>query len=293
MRVLVTGHLGLIGSEVCAQLLDSGIKPRGLDWKATGSERGDITSHASVTAAMSGCSAAVHLASISDTGIVERSKSASRAINVGGTRTVLGAAERLGVPMVYASSREVYGERCCHLPVIEDAELAPVNEYGRQKCECEQMVLSSLLPASVVRFSNVYGSARDYPDRVVPAFVRMALAGGELQVHGLDSAFDFTHVSDAARLVVMLATRLAGGKEIPPVLNCCTGRATSLRELADLCCDIAGAGTVALTQPRSRDPSWFCGSTVRAARFGWRYQIELEDGIRALAEEYKTHGTID
>ena len=288
MRVLVTGHCGLIGSELVSQLQRSGVETIGLDLRGAGHERGDVTDRDAVAAAVRRCSVVVHLAAWSRPVLVERDPFHARLTNVGGTETVVAAAEQRGCPIVYASSREVYGEQAQRHPVTESTELEPVNEYGRQKVACERMVAASLVSSTVVRFSNVYGSTSDWPDRVIPAFVRGALRGETLLVEGADSAFDFTHVSDAARLLMMLCQMLEGGERAPQVLNCCTGKATSLGNLAKLVCAVCGGGTLQLAAPRTGDPSWFCGNADRAHRLGWTHLVELQTGLSRLARDHAT-----
>jgi UDP-glucose 4-epimerase len=288
MRVLVTGHCGLIGSELVKQLHLVGAEPFGIDLRGTGDERGDITDRHAVAFAMQRCDVVVHLAAWSRPVLVERDPFRARLTNVRGTETVVAAAEKRGCPIIYASSREVYGEQAHWLSVQESTELAPVNEYGRQKVACEYSVAASLVPSTVVRFSNVYGSTSDWPDRVIPAFVRGALLGQMLRVEGAESAFDFTYVADAARLLGMLCQCLASGQRAPQVLNCCTGTATSLLSLAKLVCDVCGGGTLQVTEPRTGDPSWFCGDAARAHKFGWTHLVELQTGLSRLAQDYGT-----
>ena len=61
------------------------------------------------------------------------------------------------------------------------------------------------LRACVIRLSNVYGSTQDHADRVVPAFARAALLGQPLRIDGYDHTFDFTHISDTAQTLAVLA----------------------------------------------------------------------------------------
>ena len=286
MRVLVTGHCGLIGSELVKQLCSAGSDAVGIDLRGSGAERGDITDRHAVAFAMQRCDVVVHLAAWSRPMLVEREPLQARLVNVGGTETVIAEAERRGCPIIYASSREVYGEQAQRCPVPESATLQPVNEYGKQKVICERLVALAVVPSVIVRFSNVYGLAHDWPDRVVPAFVAGALRGEILRIEGAASAFDFTHVSDAARLLVMLCQRLGNGEPAPRVLNCCTSKATSLLALAKMACNICGGGTTQIMAPRLGDPSWFCGDNTLAHAFGWDPLVELSEGMKELATQF-------
>src|SRR5207249_2203872 len=48
----------------------------------------------------------------------------------------------------------------------------------------------------IMRFSNVYGSQRDLPERVVPKFMNKALRGEDLALYGGEQILDFTFIDD-------------------------------------------------------------------------------------------------
>ncbi len=122
--------------------------------------------------------------------------------------------------VVYASSREVYGDPAT-LPVPEDAPLEPVNIYGRSKAAAEAAVgraREAGLATAIVRFSNVFGSTADHRDRVVPAFARAAATGGTISIEGAENTFDFTHVEDVGRGLALLVECLKDGhRALPPI----------------------------------------------------------------------------
>jgi len=117
VRVLVTGGTGYVGSHAVAALVRSGHEVRLLvrspDRVATSLgpigvsapdvTAGDITDAGSIDAALVGCDAVVHAASVYS--LDPRDAPTIAATNVRGTETVLGAARRAGVdPIVYVSS---------------------------------------------------------------------------------------------------------------------------------------------------------------------------------------------
>ena len=117
MRVLVTGGTGFVGSHTVAALVERGhdvrlfvrapdriapaLEPLGVP--ALPYTVGDVTDPAAVQAAMDGCDAVVHCASVftlssRDGGAVQRN-------NVDGAEVVIGTAHRLGLdPIVHVSS---------------------------------------------------------------------------------------------------------------------------------------------------------------------------------------------
>ncbi len=117
MRVLVTGGTGYVGSHAAAALMRSGrdvrLLVRSPDRVATSLGPlgvsapdvavGDITDAGSIDAALVGCDAVVHAASVYS--LDPRDIPRIAATNVRGTETVIGAARRAGVdPIVYVSS---------------------------------------------------------------------------------------------------------------------------------------------------------------------------------------------
>ena len=236
--ILVTGSEGLVGTALSAELRARGFAVAGLDLKLPAGHpgRADIADGQAVEQLVDGCDGIVHLAAVSRVVWAERDPERCWRINVEGTRNVLRAARgSQSRPWVlFASSREVYGEPT-RLPVAEDAALRPMNVYGRSKAAGEDLVgevRDSGLTTAIVRFSNVYGSTDDHPDRVIPAFARGAVEGADLRVDGSGSTFDFTHLNDAVAGVLAMIDAMESGEARLPTLHLCTGRATTLGELA-------------------------------------------------------------
>lgn len=286
--ILVTGAEGLVGRALGVALRRHGFSVRGLDLRARGEAAGDVRDAGRVRTAAEGCSGIVHLAAVSRVVLAERDPDACWATNVGGLRNVIDAAlARPKAPwVVFASSREVYGQSPT-LPVTEDAPLRPVNAYGRSKVEGERLMAeakASGLRGCVVRLSNVFGSVRDHPDRVVPAFARAAARGLPLRVEGEGNTFDFTHVADVTKALLIVARRFANGQDVPAPLHFVTGRPTTLAELASLAVGLGGRGSLVCHGPtRSFDVARYYGCPERArVELGWTSHISLREGLRML-----------
>lgn len=288
--ILVTGHAGLVGSALVPALRSSGRAVRGLDLRAEGAELGDVRDFGAVCRAMDGVSGVVCLAAVSRVMWAERDPGLCQAVNVDGLANVLRVA--LGQPrppwVLFASSREVYGHTTGR--VTEDQPLAPVNAYGRSKATGERMVQaarSAGLRTAIVRLSNVFGSVDDHHDRVVPAFCRAATERRGLLVEGTSSVFDFVHVSDAVRGLVALTGRLETG-ESPRTVHLVTGVSTSLLELAELCCGVAGGGVPVPSAERTCDVSRFEGDPWQAYDdLGWRARVPLAVGVAQLVRDFQ------
>lgn len=293
--ILVTGSEGLVGSALFRALSDAGFEVIRFDCNAPpGRGRADVRDTAAVRGAIARCAGVVHLAAVSRVIWGERDPQGCWETNVGGTQNVLGAA--LAAPqspwVLFASSREVYGQPDS-LPASEDTPLEPVNIYGRSKVAGERLVGEAReagLRAATVRLSNVYGSAADHADRVVPAFARGAARGERLRVEGAGHTFDFTHLDDTTRGLLSIIRALEAGEDRLPPLHLVTGAATTLGELAALAVSIAGtAAEVVEAPPRSFDVSRFQGCPRRAKEIlGWEARVTVREGLTRLIHAFRS-----
>ncbi len=291
-RILLTGSEGLIGRALRASLEVFGVDVAGLDIRGADNEAGDVRDAQRVQQAVTGRHGIVHLAAVSRVVWGERDPETCREVNIGGLRSVIAAARsQTHRPwLVFASSREVYGQPD-RFPVAEDAPLQPINVYGHTKVEGEQLIRVARndgLRTAVVRLSNVYGSTRDHPDRVVPAFARNAVVGDTLRVEGADHSFDFTHIDDVVRGIASLIRMLANGKSPPPI-HLLTGRSLTLGELATLAVELARTeAPIVQAPPRLFDASHFRGDPSRALQLlGWTPRVSFPQGLARLIRDFR------
>lgn len=292
--ILVTGSRGLIGSALGKMLDDRAIAWRSFDIR---DDRGQDTRDAEALCdAMHGVDGVVHLAAISRVVWAEQDPSRAQRVNVDALDGLLRLATtgRDKPWVVFASSREVYGEQES-LPASEDAPLKPMNTYARSKVAGERMVEEAReagLLAQIVRFSNVYGSTEDHEDRVVPAFARSAARGGSVRVDGPDNTFDFTNIDDVARGLAQVCEATMQGEQLPPI-HFLTGRGTTLGELAELAA-VNARHPISVTHAPSRafDVSRFYGDPERArGLLGWTAEVSLERGFADLVARFETEET--
>jgi len=292
-RILITGSSGLIGRALRLALHEQGYCIRGLDIRASGTEAGDVCHPDTLRQAIQGCAGVIHLAAVSRVVWGERDPEHCEKVNIGGVRHLIDAAlQSAHRPwLVFASSREVYGQ-AEQLPVPEEAPLRPVNVYARTKVAGERLMTEARehgLQTSIVRFSNVFGSIHDHPDRVVPAFARAAALGKPLRVEGSEHTFDFTHVQDVADAVVALVRVLQAGPSTLAPIHFVTGQPTTLGQLANLAIRLAGSDSPILLAPeRNFDVARFYGCPQRAqAQLGWTAKVSLEQGLAALIQAFR------
>lgn len=298
---LVTGGCGFIGSHLAVALRAQGNRVRVLDDLSTGSTanlapgatllRGDVADPATVRDAMAGVDGCFHLAAIAS---VERGVQdwfATHRTNLSGTVAVLEAARPSGppggrgVPVVYASSAAVYGDHAV-LPLDEDMPTRPLSAYGADKLGCEQHArvagVVHSIPTMGLRFFNVFGPRQDPRSPysgVISIFCDRLARGEPVEVFGDGGQTrDFICVTD---VVAALLAAMRSATPTAPVVNVCTGRPTSVRDLAGVVARLCRTSCEVRLQPARRgDIRHSRGSPVRAqAMLNLQPPIELEQGL--------------
>jgi UDP-glucose 4-epimerase len=262
---LVTGGCGFIGSHLCEALIARGDSVRILDDLSTGSIenvraghlllRGNVADPEFVASAMEGVVGCFHLAAVASVERSTRDWFGAHRTNLSGTIAVFDAARRIGrdrpLPVVYASSAAVYGD-CKQLPIKETTQARPRSAYGADKygCELHARIASEVfgVPTVGLRFFNVYGPRQNPASPysgVISIFCDRLRRGLPIDVFGNGSQTrDFVFVSD---VVNALLTSMNQIRERFAVFNVCTGKPTSVLELARLIAELCER------QPEIRD----------------------------------------
>ncbi|MFL1463375.1 NAD-dependent epimerase/dehydratase family protein [Roseococcus sp. DSY-14] len=243
---LITGGCGFIGSHLASALLARGDRVRVLDDLSTGLRdnllpgcdllEGDVADPALVRRAMEGVDGCFHLAAIASVELGLRDWLGTHRVNLGGTITVLDAARAGRVPVAYASSAAVYGEQA-RMPITEAAVPRPLSSYGADKLGSEQhaRVAGAVhgVPSCGLRFFNVFGPRQDPRSPysgVISIFCGRMAAGEPVTIHGDGrQTRDFVPV---AQVVAALLGGMRAASVAAPVFNVCTGRPTSVLDLA-------------------------------------------------------------
>jgi UDP-glucose 4-epimerase len=308
-RVVVTGGAGFIGANLCRTLarapgIDAVVV---VDDLSTGSPdnlagidaveiiEGSILDAATLSRAVEGADAVVHLAARASVPRSLEDPVATHDVNATGTLRVLEAARQAGgAHVVVASSSSVYGANNT-LPASEDLAPLPLSPYAASKLAAEGYSLSYArsfgLPVLVFRFFNVFGPlqrAGHAYAAVVPAFVAAALAGDALPVHGDGGQTrDFTFVGSVVRV---LADAVDRGVTAPGPVNLAFGGRASLVELAGSLGEVLGRplpldhGPARVGDVRDSQADQ---SRLRAL-FPQIEPDSLTDGLRATVEWFRT-----
>jgi len=254
-RVLITGGMGFIGSHLAETLLEQGHQVTVIDDLSTG--RFDNVSHLtrdrrfsfvvdSITTPgalrplLKDGDIVFHLAAGVGVKLIVENPLQCIKVNVAGTEAVLEAALSFKVPVLIASTSEVYGKGS-RIPFAEDDDVVlGSTRFSRWSYAAAKMVDEFLglayyrqkgLPVVIFRLFNTVGPRQTGQyGMVVPRFVQAALAGAPLRVYGDGGQSRcFLHVKDAVQAIVSLASC---PEAVGEVLNVGSTESVTILELA-------------------------------------------------------------
>lgn len=198
-RVLVTGGAGFIGCVLVKKLLDQGFQVRVLDRLYWGRKpladvaekieiiHGDIRNIQDDW--LHDIDSVVHLAGLSNDPTAEFDPKANWEMNAVATEKLAETCKRLGISrLTFGSSCSIYDGLPSGIDYTEDHEVTPQGAYAEAKYAAEQSLLKladdDFCPV-ILRQGTVYGfSPRMRYDLVVNTFLKDALKGGRLYLHG-------------------------------------------------------------------------------------------------------------
>ena len=165
--------------------------------------------------------------------------------NVVAVANLLAALDRHTRPirLVHLGSAAEYGAVPAGRPVPETYPAQPVSAYGMSKLAGTELVLTARRhgrPATVLRVFNPIGPgtpASLLPGRLVATLRRAAETGERARLGSLAGHRDFVDARDVAEAVHAAAVST---DRLPGVLNVGSGRATALRDLAELAAKATG-----------------------------------------------------
>jgi UDP-glucuronate 4-epimerase len=152
------------------------------------------------------------------------------------TYNVLEYCRQHNLPIVFSSSREVYGDIHRYITEESYADFSfTESPYSASKISGEALIYSYAqcygLRYLVFRFSNVYGrfdNDIERMERVLPLFVRKIAQHEPITVYGKDKVLDFTYVDDCVNGIFRGLDLLVSGRGSNHTINLAYGQGNTL-----------------------------------------------------------------
>ncbi len=302
MRILLTGSSGQIGTNLALRLLADGHEVFGVDKRRNTWTREfdtllqDLAGHyAPFRGGMNGVEyervdLVIHLAAHAKVHqlVLEPQRALENAMM---TFNVLEYCRALDLPLVFSSTREVYGDVHRFEEYGEaSADFAYTESpYSASKIASEAFIYSYAkcygLRYLVFRFSNVYGRYDNdlaRMERVIPLFIHQLSHGEPITVFGGDEkVLDFTYIDDCIDGIVRGVERLADGRVSNETINLAYGQGNTLVRAAELIATELGVSPQITRAPSLVGEVTHYVADIRKARdlLEWEPKVPLDDGI--------------
>lgn len=214
--------------------------------------------------------------------------------NITMTFNVLEFCRRHNLPIIFSSSREVYGDIHRYITEESHADFAfTESPYSASKISGEALVYSYAqcynLPYLVFRFSNVYGrydNDLDRMERVIPLFIRKISQREPITIYGEDKILDFTYVDDCVAGVSAGIEKLVSGEIKNHTINLANGQGNSLVNMAKFIAEALNIEPDITIKPsRVGEVTHYVANIGKAhALLGYQPQTTLREGIRKSVE---------
>jgi UDP-glucose 4-epimerase len=314
-RILITGGLGFIGSQLAARLVDEGAQVTLVDslipeyggnlFNVDGiADRvrvniSDVRDEHGLRYLIQGQDFLFNLAG--QTGHLDSmtDPETDLDINCRAQLSILETCRRYNpeVRIVFASTRQIYG-RPRQLPVDEQHLVRPVDVNGINKAAGERyhILYNDVygIRACALRLTNTYGPhmrVRDARQTFLGVWIRRLLEGEPFEVWEGAQLRDFTYVDDAVDAFCRAAldpaadgqTYNLGGLEV-----------ISLRDLAELLVKVNGAGRYEVRSfPADRKAidigDYYSDDRLIRSALGWEPRVSLQDGLARTLAFYRDH----
>ena len=305
-RVLVTGGAGFIGSHLCARLIEQGAQVLCVDNFFTGTRANvapllghpdfELMRHDVTFPLFVEVDEIYNLACPASPVHYQFDPVQTTKTSVIGAVNMLGLAKRLRVPILQASTSEVYGDPAVH-PQVEDY-WGNVNPIGPRSCydegkRCAETLFFDYrrqhnLAIKVARIFNTYGPNMHPNDgRVVSNFIVQALRGEDITIYGDgQQTRSFCYVDDLVRgLMALMVTDHA----VTGPINLGNPGEFTMLELAELVIELTGSKAqlkfLPLPQddPRQRQPN----ITLAKRELDWDVTVALREGLRQTINYFR------
>ncbi|PIR66453.1 MAG: nucleoside-diphosphate sugar epimerase [Parcubacteria group bacterium CG10_big_fil_rev_8_21_14_0_10_36_14] len=219
--------------------------------------------------------------------------------NIAITFNVLEYARQNNKPIIFSSSREVYGDIQRYTTDENQTDIAfTESPYSASKISGEALIYSYAkcynLPYIVFRFSNVYGrydADIKRMERVMPLFINKIYNEEPIVVFGKDKTLDFTYVDDCVNGIIAGIEKLLSGEVKNQTFNLAFGEGHTLIELANLIGEALGK-EVKMTVEESKvgEVTHYIADITKARNIlGYSPRTSLKEGIKKAVEWWRSY----
>jgi UDP-glucose 4-epimerase len=239
MRILITGGAGFIGSHLADSLLAADHEVIVLDNLSTGNIknlheasknekfsflRGDILNRDIVQEALSNVDYCFHYAAAVGVDLILKDPIGSIKTNVQGCENVMQSACEAGVPVLFASTSEIYGKNSAEL-LDEDSDRLigspTLWRWSYSDAKLDEAYATALVrlhnfQVKTIRYFNTVGPRQsEFYGMVIPNFFKAAIANRNLRIYGDGSQRRvFCHINDAVEGTLSLWNQPRGYGEV-------------------------------------------------------------------------------
>ena len=313
-RVLITGGLGFIGSNLAIRLVREGarvslcdamIEGYGGNFENVREVRGDVEIHvadvrdeSAMAGLVAGHEIVFHLAAQVSHVMSLSNPYPDIDINIKGTAALLEACRKhnAGTVVVRSGTRGQYGP-AVRLPVSEDAPSDPRGLYEISQLSAEMICRTYTRIHGVrtvpLRLTNVYGprAQMKHPHfGVVNWFVRLALDGRPIPIFGNGGILrDFLYVDDCVEALVRAALEPA---MIGQIVNVGNDRASTFLEVAKTLQELVPGTVIEFTdftpERKAQEPGDFVSDISKIRRLlAWEPTVDLREGLSRTVQFYR------
>jgi UDP-glucose 4-epimerase len=314
-RVLITGGLGFIGSNLTRRLAGAGVEITIVDslvpeyggnlFNVSGLEHklriniSDVRDQHSLRCLVGNQDFLFNLAGQTSHLDSMEDPYTDLEINCRAQLSILEACRKYnpGIRIVFASTRQLYGKPD-YLPVDEKHLLRPVDVNGINKMAGEwyHILYSNVhgLKACALRLTNTYGPrmrVKDARQTFLGTWIRCVVQGQQFELWEGGQRRDFNYVDDVVDALLMAVLNEAA---VGQVFNLGGEEVVSLEELAQMVTRLNNGGGYSIcTFPEERKRidigDYYADASLIQKVLGWRARVGLEEGLKRTLEYYREH----
>lgn len=314
-RVLITGGLGFVGSNLARRLVETGARIMIVDslipeyggnlFNVADLEDkvrvnvSDVRDETRMASAVQGQDYLFNLAGQTSHMDSMQDPFTDLEINCRAQLSILEVCRKHnpGIKVVFASTRQIYGKPE-YLPVDEKHLLQPVDVNGINKMAGEwyHILYNNVygIRACALRLTNTYGPRmriKDARQTFLGVWIRRVVEGQPFEVWDGPQLRDFNHVEDVVDALILAATdERANGQ----VFNLGAQPPISLKDLADLLVQVAESGSFQVREfPADRKRidigDYYADYGRIREALGWEPKVTLRDGLIRTVAYYRKH----